>query len=302
MTDSPQAAQVSAFAKTCFLRACALDVAVRKPGNVSAAWPGHGMAAAQFLASAQAAVEPLFVPGERVGPRIERAMAATWAAAGCNTNLGILLLCAPIAAAIELPGALQGAARLRAAVQATLSGLDLDDTRHAYRAIALANPGGLGRTQAEDVHDEPHLPLRAAMALAAPRDSIARQYANGFDDVFDVASPLERLGFSLIDFDPDTPVDHAIAASVQQLFLRFLSRWPDSHIVRKHGRDVAHTVMSAAQAWQGHLRPEADPAFAAWDEALKAQSINPGTSADLSVAALLLAGLLGRSGQMWHGK
>ena len=302
MTDSPHAAQVSAFAKTCFLRACALDVAVRKPGNVSAASPGHGMAAAQFLASAQAAVEPLFVPGERVGPRIERAMAATWAAAGCNTNLGILLLCAPIAAAIELPGALQGAARLRAAVQATLSGLDLDDTRHAYRAIALANPGGLGRTQAEDVHDEPHLPLRAAMALAAPRDSIARQYANGFDDVFDVASPLERLGFSLIDFDPDAPVDHAIAASVQQLFLRFLSRWPDSHIVRKHGRDVAHTVMSAAQAWQGHLRPEADPAFAAWDEALKAQSINPGTSADLSVAALLLAGLLGRSGQMWHGK
>lgn len=302
MTDSPPAGQASAFAKTCFLRACALDVAVRKPGNVSAASLGHGMTAAQFLASAQAAAPPLFALGERVGPRIERAMTATWAAAGCNTNLGILLLCAPIAAAIEQPAALRGAAQLRAALQATLGGLDLDDTRHAYRAIALANPAGLGRVQAEDVHDEPHLPLRAAMALAAPRDSIARQYVNDFDDVFDVASPLMSLGFSLIDFDPDAAVDQAVAASVQQVFLRFLSRWPDSHIVRKHGRAVAHTVMSAAQAWQGHPAPDADPAFAAWDEALKAQRINPGTSADLCVAALLLAGLFGRSGQMWHGK
>jgi triphosphoribosyl-dephospho-CoA synthase len=302
MTDSPQAAQASAFAKTCFLRACVLDVAVRKPGNVSAASPGHGMAAAQFPASAQAAAAPLFVPGERVGARVERAMAATWAAIGCNTNLGILLLCAPIAAAVELPGALRSTARLRAAVQATLAGLDLNDTRRTYRAIALANPAGLGRAQAEDVHDEPHLQLRAAMALAAQRDSIARQYANGFDDVFDVASPLMHPGFSLVDVDPDAPVDPTTAASVQRVFLSFLSRWPDSHIVRKHGGAVAHTVMSAAQAWQGHLRPDADPAFAAWDEALKAQRINPGTSADLSVAALLVAGLLARSGQVWHGK
>jgi triphosphoribosyl-dephospho-CoA synthase len=302
MTDTPQDAQIRTFAKTCFVRACTLDVAVRKPGNVSVASPGHGMTAAQFLASARAAVEPLFAPGERVGRRIERAMAATWAAAGCNTNLGILLLCAPIAAAIEQPAALRGTSQLRAAVQATLCGLDLDDTRHAYRAIALANPAGLGRAQAEDVHDEPQLQLRAAMALAAPRDSIARQYANGFDDVFEVASPLARLGFSLIDFDPGAAVDHPTAASVQQTFLRFLSRWPDSHIVRKHGRAVAQTVMSAAQAWHGHPGPDGDPAFAAWDETLKAQRINPGTSADLSVAALLLAGLLGRGGRVWHGK
>ena len=302
MSDAPQAGQSSAFAKTCFLRACALDVAVRKPGNVSGASPGHGMAAAQFLASAQAAVAPLFAAGERVGPRIERAMAVTWSTVGCNTNLGILLLCAPIAAAIELPGALHGPAQLRAALQSTLAGLNIDDTRHAYRAIALANPAGLGRAPAEDVHDEPQLPLRAAMALAAQRDSIARQYANGLADVFASALPLARPGFSLIDGDADAPVDPATATSVQQVFLGFLSRWPDSHIVRKHGEAVAHTVMSAAQAWQGHHAPGADPVFVAWDEALKAQRINPGTSADLTVATLLIAGLLGADRVVWHGK
>ena len=89
-------------ARACFLRACELDVAVRKPGNVSLASPGHGMHAAMFIASAEAAAGPLFEPGARVGERIEAAVAATWAVAGCNTNLGILLLCAPIAKAVEM--------------------------------------------------------------------------------------------------------------------------------------------------------------------------------------------------------
>jgi triphosphoribosyl-dephospho-CoA synthase len=39
--------------------------------------------------------------------------------------------------------------------------------------------------------------------------------------------------------------------------------------------------------------PDTDPEFAAWDESLKADRINPGTTADLTVAALLIAGLSG---------
>jgi triphosphoribosyl-dephospho-CoA synthase len=59
---------------------------------------------------------------------------------------------------------------------------------------------------------------------------------------------------------------------------------------------VAQTVMSAAQRWHEQAaagaRLDAMPAFAAWDEELKAAGINPGTTADLTVAALLLAALL----------
>ena len=74
-------------ARACFLRACWLDVAVRKPGNVSLVSPGHGMEASMFIASAQAAAGALFEPGLGVGARIEGAVAATWAVAGCNTKL-----------------------------------------------------------------------------------------------------------------------------------------------------------------------------------------------------------------------
>lgn len=265
-------------ARQAFLRACELDVAVRKPGNVSLASPGHGMTAAQFIASAQAAAPALFATGQRVGQRIEAAVAASWAAASCNTNLGIVLLCAPIAAAVErFPRS-----ALRPALDAVLADLDRDDAAAAYRAIAFVQPGGLGEAPAEDVRRPPSLGLRQAMALAAARDSIARQYANGFADLYEIALP-------------QLPPGGASDAGVQRVYLALLARLPDSHIVRKHGEAVAQTVMSAAQRWQVQAAAGAvldeSPAFLAWDEQLKAAAINPGTTADLTVAALLLAAL-----------
>jgi triphosphoribosyl-dephospho-CoA synthase len=282
-----------AGARAAFQRACALDVAVRKPGNVSAASPGHRMHAGLFLVSAEAAAGPLFTRGRPVGERIECATEATWAAAGCNTNLGIVLLCAPLAASIESD------APLKTALNDVLAGLDIADATAAYRAIARANPGGLGRAEVHDVADVPSIDLRRAMGLAAPRDSIARQYTNGYADLFDLPagllSPLPDNG--LFDRTPDaTTIDR-----VQRVYLEFLAGWPDSHIVRKHGEGPAQTVMSAAQGWRARSQLDADPAFAAWDESLKAAGLNPGTSADLTVAALLLAQLQDRIHERWHG-
>jgi triphosphoribosyl-dephospho-CoA synthase len=267
-----------------FVVVCGLDVIVRKPGNVSVQSPGHGMTAIQFVASASAAAPALCTSGARVGQRIEAAVAASWVAVGCNTNLGIVLLCAPIAAAFERFPQAKVAVSLQRAIEAVLADLDRDDAAAAFRAIAMAQPGGLGQAPAEDVRQPPTLGLREAMALAADRDSIARQYANGFADLFDLALPTLRPGRLSND-------------AVQRIYLELLSRWPDSHIVRKHGEAVAQTVMSAAQRWREQSRTgvalEEMPGFAAWDGELKAAGINPGTTADLTVAALLLAAILG---------
>ena len=270
-----------------FLQACALDVAVRKPGNVSAASAGHGMQARLFLDSAAAAQHGLFAPGTPVGPRIEAAMRATLAVAHCNTNLGIVLLCAPLALAFErCDDATAEPAALRVELQRVLDALDREDARAAYRAIAAAHPGGLGEAAAQDVADEPTIGLRDAMALAAGRDRIARQYANGYADLFDVG---------LAALAPQAPVD---ATAVQRLYLTYLGRWPDSHIVRKFGEAVAQAVTDEAAPWRARAergeRVGDDPAFAAWDDALKARGLNPGTSADLTVATLFIAGALGR--------
>ncbi len=247
------AGPASRRAHACFVQACALDVAVRKPGNVSAASPGHRMHAAQFITSAEAASGPLCEPQASVGRRIEGAVAATWGAVGCNTNLGIVLLCAPIAAAAERPGALASPRALQRAVEAVLQGLGVDDARCAFRAITMANPGGLGAAVSQDVHAEPSVGLRQAMALAAERDFIARQYCNGYADLFALDWPAMPVATE------QRPPDAELSRAVQALYLRILANWPDSHIVRKHGPAAAQNVSAQAAAWLAHAQPDADP-------------------------------------------
>jgi triphosphoribosyl-dephospho-CoA synthase len=263
-------------ANSAFLRACALDVETMKPGNVSIASAGHGMTATQFIASADAASRGLFTPGVRVGARILDAVRITFDVVACNTNLGIVLLCAPLCAALELLH--EDISRWHDATQYVLADLDIDDARLAYRAIALANPGGLGEAPEQSVHAPPTVTLQDAMMLAAKRDSIARQYANGFADVFDIALRL------------DTTREHE---AMLDAFLTCLATWPDSHIVRKHGMTMAQSVTHRAVQHDAHWRlagcPQRSAELDAWDADLKSRGINPGTSADLSVAAMFIA-------------
>jgi triphosphoribosyl-dephospho-CoA synthase len=270
-----------------FLWACALDVQVRKPGNVSIASAGHGMRAGQFLASAAAAVGPIGAVGAAVGERIEGAVRASRRAARCNTNLGIVLLCAPLLAAFERSERATSADGLRHALEAVLQSLDVADASSAYRGIALARPGGLGRASEQDVLGQPTVGLRDAMKLASHRDRIAWQYEQAYPDVFELGLPAflaaRRAGG---DSGP----------AMQATFLEFVAAWPDSHIVRKHGGAVAQSVIRQALPWRDRARRgellDQDPAFARWDEALKARAVNPGTSADLCVAVALAAALV----------
>jgi triphosphoribosyl-dephospho-CoA synthase len=173
-----------------------------------------------------------------------------------------------------------------------LDALSIDDARAAYHAIALARRGGLGNVPEQSVHAEPSVDLRAAMTLAAGRDSIARQYANGFSEIFDT-------GLAALRAHPGARLD----ALTLDLFLTFVSRWPDSHIVRKHGAQLAQSVTRDALALRHALHctgthgalPDGicdDPRLDEWDARLKADAINPGTSADLTVATLFVAACL----------
>lgn len=262
-----------------FLAACLAELDALKPGNVHRFAAGHGMEVAHFEAAARAAAPQIARAGARVGSRVEAAVAASWAVTGLNTNLGILLLCAPLAAAAERPEP------LRAAVGEVLAGLDREDAAAVFRAIAAASPGGLGKRTDHDVAAPPSIGLREAMALAADDDRIARQYVGGFADVFDIG--VARLR----EF-----AGAGAEARTEAAYLAFLAAFPDSHIGRKFGR-------AAAEAVQRQARPIAEgfdahapvarrhPPLAAFDADLKARGLNPGTSADLTVASLFAAAL-----------
>jgi triphosphoribosyl-dephospho-CoA synthase len=260
-----------------FKAACRDELEAPKPGNVHVFADGHRMTAADFLASAEAAAAPLTMPGARVGARILGAVEATFKAVGTNTNLGIILLCAPLAAAAEV-----NTDDLRMALARVLDALDEEDASLAFRAIVRASPGGLGRVAVNDVHDPAMVTLKEAMAEAAERDRIARQYVSGFSDVFDVGVPL---------LEEARPRATNAKWATLQVYLTFLARFPDTHIVRKHGAPTAEAARETAAHFRRRLSggPPNDEVMADllfWDSDLKDRNINPGTSADLTVATL----------------
>ena len=264
--------------------ACIAELEALKPGNVHVHADGHGMTVADFRKSARVTADVLGTPGLRVGERILRAVETTMRTVGCNTNLGILLLCAPLAEAAHQGHLGPG---LRAGLKGVLAALDAEDARLAYRAIRLANPAGLGVSARHDVADDPTVTLLEAMREAQARDRIAAQYANDFADVFGLG--LTRLGDALRRWKRPEWAATAV-------YLGFLSHFPDSHIVRGFGAEAADRVRRRAEKLDRQFQESDDPAamvdgLMEFDAELKAREQNPGTSADLTVASLLAARL-----------
>lgn len=271
-----------------FLRACRLDVEALKPGNVGLHGDGHRMRVADFIASAEASAAPLCRVDATVGERIVEAMRATWQAVGCNTNLGIVLGCAPIAHAAMHRERNES---FRVTLQRTLDGLTVTDASHCYAAIRLAQPAGLGQRAAHDVAQDARITLLDAMRVAQHRDSIAALYAGGYAVVFDHLLPMHVAARRKW-------CSEAWAASI--VFMFCLALIPDTHIMRKHGPETALSVRRQAILMFDRLEQCSDPvmmqdALMTWDSGLKAAGINPGTSADLTVVTAFLASVLERA-------
>ncbi|GJE15364.1 triphosphoribosyl-dephospho-CoA synthase [Methylobacterium marchantiae] len=260
---------------------CLAELDALKPGNVHVFGDGHRMAVSDFVASADISAPHLAARGARVGRRVLAAMEATLHAVGQNTNLGILLLCAPLALAAERGGG------LRATLADILDDLDPTDAAEVFAAIRAADPGGLGRAERHDVTGaEAPASLHAAMAEAAPRDRIARAYVTGFADIFAIGLPALAAARD----EGLTP-----PWSTTAVFLGYLASVPDSHVARKHGPERAESLRAEAVdllSLDLGSRPVAE--LLARDRAWKRENLNPGTSADMTVATLFADRLLAR--------
>jgi triphosphoribosyl-dephospho-CoA synthase len=234
---------------------------------------------ADFAAAAVAAARWVGEAGRLgVGEAIRRATVAATAVAGSNVQLGICLLCCPLAA-------VEAGQPLREGVRRVLAGLTARDSAAVYEAIAAAAPGGLGRAAEADVSGPAPADLVGAMRSAADRDSVARQYADGFADVFDrdvpaLTAAAKRRGH----------LDEAIV----EAHLELTAAEADSLIARKCGLATAESVRREAAAVLAIRRDgderEYEAAFSELDARLRAEGnrLNPGTSADRIAAALFV--------------
>lgn len=266
----------------CYQQACLLELRALKPGNVGHHANGHDMTVEHFVKSAQVSSQAITEDANGVGERILHAVQATHSAVADNTNLGIILLAAPLVEAILSS---QSTKNIRTQLQNILAKLSVQDARQCYRAISIAAPGGMGEVQDEDLSNDPQVTLLEAMRLAQDRDQVAFQYVNQYQDIFDY-----NLGVYRTYLKRWSSPEWATTA----VFLTQLKRVPDTLIKRKYSLLKACGISDMIAPLVDQVLASRDPmifesALLALDSRLKNDGINPGTTADLTVATIFVA-------------
>jgi len=258
--------------------ACLLEVTAPKPGNVHRGADFDDMTFMDFVVSATAIGPMMDAAVENgVGETVVEAVRATRQMVDVNTNLGTVLLLAPLAC---VPRELS----LESGVTEVLRALTPDDARKVYEAIRLAEPGGLGEVDAMDVADEPPSDLLAAMRSAAERDMVARQYAEDFEHILRFVAPTLHRG---------TQAGWSLTETIIHTQLQLLAQFPDSLIARKCGPDIAREAADRAAAVLDTGNPGDEQylqALVDLDFWLRSDGHrrNPGTTADLIAAGLFV--------------
>ncbi len=264
-----------------YKNACEVELQAFKPGNVSIYAEGHDMTVDDFRKSAEVSAAPLCDESYSLGEKIFYTVKATREAVGCNTNLGIILLCAPLIYAVQhYPNV-----KLREALSKVLNNTTIDDANWTFKAILLASPGGLGEVENQDVNQNASVTLQAAMRLSSNKDRIALQYVSDYKDIFDLG--VLRYTCTFNRWGEQSWAAVAVYADL-------LSQFSDSHIERKFGSRYSARVATMMRELSNKLEVVNDPEqvkplLYQMDAELKSHGLNPGTSADLTVATVLTA-------------
>jgi len=266
--------------KSAYLFSCKKDIELIKPGNVNLLSSHKDTKAQDYLDSAILSSKELFNQNYSLGKRILESVNVTRSQVNVNTNLGIILLCAPVIQSYIDFNNLD----LREGIKKTLSTTSIKDTHDLCAAINISSPGGLGDSDMYDTASYPNASIKQIMDYSQEYDRISYQYSHNFSDIFDFIIPkLEFLNQRYESLD----------ISLSLLFIEILAKIPDSHISRKFGDKIAKKTSNNAYDLLKILDREYDPDYLAkalnnLDYEYKKKGINPGTTADLLVASLMI--------------
>ncbi|MCG1003668.1 MULTISPECIES: triphosphoribosyl-dephospho-CoA synthase [Halobacterium] len=250
-----------------------------KPGNVDRERDLADLHFEQFLAGAVGARDGLEAAADGpVGDAFETAVAGMADGSGTNTQFGCLLLLTPLVRAasrgdlspegvtdiVEATTVADAEAFYRAFEHAEVAvpdppeGVDALDARRGAAAIPALR--------------ERDLTLEDVMALGTDHDANAREWLQGFPRVFRAAARIEAERGPLTDR----------AASA---FLTLLAEDLDTLVVTQHGEGVAREVQERALSLQ---RADTEEVREFADDLVE-RGVNPGTTADLTAAAVFVA-------------
>jgi triphosphoribosyl-dephospho-CoA synthase len=312
MPDFDNAKHVS----QCLELAIMLEVSTDKPGNVSLNAGFEGTRVEHFLASAIAVTPYLEEAARRgilaarkdmrlqeiqVGNLIKDCTQAVkdWQKGG-NTLLGTTMLLVPIAVAAGMT-VTNGKSKidikeLRKNLHDIIRATTAQDAVDVYEAIDIAQPSGLNQAPDLDVKNKQsknrllkeNVTLYRVFEIASSYDDICSEWTNNFPIIFDLAYPMlvQQLEHNNLN------------TAVVQTFLKILSEHPDTFIARKAGIEKAKQISLKAKKIMelgGIETPEGKSQIALLDKELrkKGNALNPGTTADLTAAAIALVTMSG---------
>ena len=262
---------------------CDTEIKSLKPGNVHKYSEGHGMNLKDFLKSSLIISKCLTKNNLDLGKKILISVNEIQNKIKKNTNLGIILMLSPIATIVQEEGVISKEELLKK-IKSLIKKQNIKNSIPIFKAISLTSPGGLGFSKKYDVNEPPNTNLYKAMEFAKKKDLIARQYCNGFEDIYKIGIPAYKKFYNKWG-----KVDWALTG----VYLTFLKKFNDSHIVRNKGNKIATSVKKEAKKYYFFLKRNKNltkikKKLLIFDKKLKSKRINPGTTADLTVATLLL--------------
>ena len=304
------------YISRCLELAIILEVSADKPGNVNLVVGFEGTRCEHFLASAIAA-GPSFQEAAYRGTQIAQKKRAinkaglgeliklgiadinAWQRGG-NTLLGTIMLFAPLAVAAGMTPTktdfVFDFSSLRKNIDKVIKKSTAQDSVKVYEAIDIAKPSGLNGAPDLSVKDpkskerllNEKVSLFEVFKIASGYDDICSEWINNFPITFDLAYPylMEQLK------------SNDLNTAIINTFLKVLAEYPDTFIARKIGEEKASEVSLGAKKileLGGLENPESKKALVEFDKKLRkaGNDYNPGTTADITAAALALATLSG---------
>ncbi len=308
---------ISNHVSRCLQLASLLEVsAYPKPGNVHRTANFQETRFEHFLAST-VALTPHFRKAAEQGVKVAQKK-VTWSQVGVgkiiknavidvdawqhggNTLLGSIILLSPMATAAGFALAENASfsiERFRGKLNSVVQFTTVEDALNVYYAIALARPGGMGKSPQLDVTDarsrrkilEEGISLFEVFKISASWDSVSAEWVNRYHITFDLGYPF---------FTQQLKDMNNVNLATVHTYLKILSIVPDTLIIRKAGANAAKRVSIEAKRVleKGGLTTlKGRESLTQLDRKLRdpAHKLNPGTSADIVSAVLAIAILSG---------
>jgi triphosphoribosyl-dephospho-CoA synthase len=223
----------------------------------------------------------------RLGEIIKESVFETDKWIGNNTNLGIIILLAPLSAAAGMSSDVH---ELRKNVKRIMEATTSKDAINLYDAINAADAGGMGEQEELDVGDaeargriiKENISMHKVFEMSAKWDLLSSELTTGMPVTFETGFPTFK----------EIKANYGLNKATVQTFITILAQNPDTLISRKYGMDTARIVSADADSILqngGILNAQGELLIREFDKQLLRNKFNPGTTADITAASIMVA-------------